>query len=92
MTLILIKLMLMAKDLTQVYLKEVVFKHEIPEEIISNRDKLFISKFWKALLNFLKIKQKLSTAFHLQTNKENKRINQVVKAYLQYYINYQQNN
>ena len=33
------------KELAFIFLKEVVSKHRILEEIISNRDKLFISKF-----------------------------------------------
>ena len=34
-----------AKDLAGVILKEIIAIYSIPEEIISNRDKLFISNF-----------------------------------------------
>lgn len=83
---------LTAEHLAQVYLKEVLSKHGVPEEIVSDRDKLFTSKFWKALTAFLGTNRKLSTAFHPQTNGGNERMNQVVEAYLRCYINYQQDN
>ena len=36
----------------------------LPREIISDRDKLFISKFWKHLMLLTRIKSKMSTAYH----------------------------
>ena len=69
----------------------IVANHELSDEIISNRDKLFTSKFWKFLINQLEIHHKLSTAYHLQTNEQMKRMNQTLKQYLRCYINYRQN-
>ena len=43
----------------------VITQHKIPAEIILDRDKLFISKFWKSLAVRLGAEQKLSTAYHL---------------------------
>lgn len=76
------------KDLAEVFLRVVVSKHGLPEEIISDKNKLFTSKFWTSLIARLGTKRKLFIAFYSQTNKGNKRMNQVVKAYLRYYINY----
>ncbi|GKE40572.1 putative mitochondrial protein, partial [Tanacetum coccineum] len=42
--------------------------HGLPESIVSNRDKVFLSNFWKALFAELKVKPKLSTAYHPQTD------------------------
>ena len=50
----------------------------------------FISKFWRSLFAILNIDIKLSSAFHLQTNCQTKRVNQVLKQYLRCSINYQQ--
>ncbi len=69
----------------------IVANHELSDEIISNRDKLFTSKFWKFLMNQLEIHHKLSTAYHLQTDEQMKRMNQTLKQYLRCYINYRQN-
>ncbi len=57
-----------AEDLTYTFLKMIVANHELSDEIISNRNKLFTSKFWKFLMNQLEIHHKLSTAYHLQIN------------------------
>jgi len=39
-----------------------------------------------------KIKTKMSTIKHLQMNDQIKKLNQIMKQYLKYYMNYQQNN
>ena len=80
-----------AEDLVYTFFRTIVTNHELSDEIISNRDKLFTSKFWKSLVNQLKIHHKLSTAYHSQTNKQTERINQTLKQYLRCYINYRQN-
>jgi hypothetical protein len=81
-----------AEDLSQVFLRTVVANHGTPDEIISDRDKLFTSKFWTTLMALLGTKRKLSTAFHPQTDGQTERINQTMEAYLRCYINYKQNN
>ncbi len=58
-----------AENLTYTFLRTIVANHELSDEIISNRDKLFTSKFWKSLMNQLEIHHKLSTAYHSQMNK-----------------------
>jgi hypothetical protein len=60
---------LIVENLVYAFNRNVIANHEILEEIISNRDKLFISKFWKSLINQLRIYQKLLIVYHPQTNK-----------------------
>ena len=57
------------EDLVQVLLKTVFMYYGVPDEIISDRDKLFISKFWITLSALLGSKRKLSTVFHSQTDR-----------------------
>jgi hypothetical protein len=40
----------------------------------------------------LGIKRKLSISFYIQTDKQIKRINQIIEIYICYYMNYKQNN
>ena len=58
-----------AEDLAQVLLKTVFIHYRVPDEIISDRDKLFISKFWTILSVLLGSKRKLSTVFYSQTDR-----------------------
>jgi hypothetical protein len=81
-----------AEQLAHAFLREVVAPHGLPKEIISDRDRLYTSKFWTAITAALGVKRKLSTAFHPQTNGGNERMNQIVEAYLRCYVNYQQDN
>jgi antitoxin component of RelBE/YafQ-DinJ toxin-antitoxin module len=46
---------LTAEELIYTFNRNIIANHEIPEEIINNRDKLFISNFWKSLIDQLEI-------------------------------------
>lgn len=81
-----------AEQLAYTFYRVIVANHGVPDEIISDRDKLFTSKFWTTLTALLGIKQKLSTAFHPQTDGQTERLNQVMETYLRCYVNYQQDN
>ncbi|PNH26348.1 hypothetical protein BJF96_g10337 [Verticillium dahliae] len=79
-----------AEDLAYVFLRNIVGQHGLPKELVSDRDKLFTSNFWKSLIAQLGAKHKLSTAFHPQTDGQTERTNQTLEQYLRCYINYQQ--
>jgi len=81
-----------AEQLAYVFLRIIVSIHGVPDEIISDRDKLFTSKFWTTLLALMGIKRKLSTSFHPQTDGQTERTNQTMEAYLRCYVNYRQDN
>ncbi len=53
-----------AEALAYTFIRVILADHGMPEEIISDRDKLFTSKFWKSLMALLGTNHKLSTAFH----------------------------
>ena len=54
-----------AEDLIYIFVKYVVANHGILEEIIFDRDKLFMSKFWKSLIAQLGTKLKMLTVFYI---------------------------
>jgi transposase InsO family protein len=62
----------------------------VPSSIGSNRGPQFTSKFWSALSYHLKIKRRLSTAYHLLTDEQTEWQNQTLEQYLRPYINYHQ--
>ena len=53
-----------AEEFVSIFYRIVTSRHGMPAEIILDRDKLFISKFWKYLATRLGVEQKLSTAYH----------------------------
>jgi transposase InsO family protein len=58
----------------------------IPQEIVSDRDKLFVSKFWQATQKLLGTEIRMSTAYHPQTDGASKRTNKTVNQLLQYHV------
>lgn len=50
----------------------------LPLEIVSDRDKLFVSKFWKALHKLTGVKLAMSSSFHPQTDGASERSNKTV--------------
>jgi spore cortex formation protein SpoVR/YcgB (stage V sporulation) len=80
------------KELAYTFLRRIVANHRFSREIISDRDKLFTSKFWQALTAKIGTRTKLSTAFHPQTDGQTERMNQNMEQYLRCYVNYEQDN
>ena len=72
--------------------KALMSEHRIPEEFITDRDKLFTSKYWDTFLAKLGVKKKLSTSFHPETDGQTERTNQTLEQYLRMYANKLQDN
>jgi hypothetical protein len=53
-----------AEELAYIFMKTIVANHGVPDEFISDRDKLFKSKFWTTLIALIGVNQKMLTAFH----------------------------
>ena len=80
-----------APALAKVIINVVIRCYGLPNSIMTNRGFLFTSKFWSSLYYFLSIKCRLSTAFHPQADGQTKRQNSIIKAYLQVFVNFEQN-
>ena len=86
-----VKVTIDTSGLAKVIIDVVVRHHDLSDSIISDRGAIFTSKFWSSLCYFLGIKKKLSTAFHSQTNGKTERQNSTMEAYLQAFVNFEQN-
>ena len=86
-----VKVTIDAPGLAEVILGVVVWHHGLSDSIVSHRGSLVTSKFWSSLCYFLGIKRRLSTAFHPQTDNQTKRQNSTIEAYLQAFVNFEQN-
>jgi len=81
-----------ASVLMYIILWELVSNHKLSKKFITDRDKLFTSKFWEMLTAELRINHKMLMAYHSQTDEQSKQMNQTVETYLRHYINRNQNN
>ncbi|GKB55291.1 putative reverse transcriptase domain-containing protein, partial [Tanacetum coccineum] len=74
------------EKLTQLYLKEIVCKHGVPTSIISDRDRLFTSRFWKSLQEALGTQLDMSTAYHPEIDGQSKRTIQMLEDMLRAFV------
>jgi len=77
-----------AKDVANVFLREVCKLHGLPMEIMSDMDAKFSGEFWESLCKLLGIKRKMSTTYHPQTDSQTERTNQVLEGYLRNFVKY----
>jgi len=73
---------LTALEAAELHLDHTVKRFGLPEIIISDRDPLFVSKTYRSLMKLCDIKQRVSTAYHPQTDGETERVNRELETYL----------
>jgi len=71
-----------ATDIAEVIFDSIYKLHGIPERIISDRDSLFTSHFWKKLHALLNVELRMSSAFHPQTDGATERANRTMTQML----------
>jgi hypothetical protein len=81
-----------AEDFAELFYQHVFRLHGLPSQIVSDRDPLFMSKFWRALMERLEVTHAMSSAFHPQTDGNTERVNQVLEDMLRHFIDPAQSN
>ena len=81
-----------AMKLIEIIDKRVNLQFDSSKEIVSNRDFIFTNSYWAKICFYLKIKRRLSIAFHSQTDEQTIRQNQAFEHYLRVFCTENQTN
>jgi hypothetical protein len=70
------------ESVVQAFFTDIVRLHGIPQSIVSDRDPMFTSAFWRELMRLMGTKMHMSSAFHPKTDDQTKAANRVIVMYL----------
>jgi hypothetical protein len=76
-----------AKQVADVFIKNIFKHHGMPQQIISDRDAKFTSVFWKTFFKRIGTKISLTTAYHPQADGQTERTNRTLEDYLRHFVN-----
>lgn len=75
-----------AEDLAAVFFDSWYCENGLPDEIVCDQDKLFVSKFWCSLSALAGVKLKMLTVFHLETDGSSEKTNKTLNQSLRYHV------
>ena len=77
---------LTADQVAGMYMRHVFRLHGYPTGIVSDRDKRFVSDFWRSLQRQLGSKLHMSTAYHPQTDGQTERMNRTLEEMVRAFV------
>jgi len=71
-----------AETVAQVFFTDIVRLHGMPQSMVSDRDPVFTSTFWKELMCLMRTKLHMTIAFHPQSDGQTEAANRIIAMYL----------
>jgi len=79
-----------AEEIAGLFFDQWYCENGCPVEIISDWDKIFMSKFWRSIMHLSRIKHKMSTAYHPQTDGSSECSNKTIIQCICFHVDRQQ--
>ena len=76
-----------AAKVAQLFLNNVYRLHGLPTIIISDRDRVFTSTFWKELFRLADVSLQMSSSYHPKSDGQTERLNQTMETFLRCFAN-----
>jgi hypothetical protein len=71
-----------AESVAQAFFADIVRLHGVPQSLVSDRDPVFTSTFWRELMRLMGTKLHMTSVFHPQSDGQSEAVNRVIIMYL----------
>lgn len=75
-----------AASIAKVFLQQVYRLHGMHAAIVSDRDRIFTSKFWTELFRLADVKLQMSSSYNPQSDGQTERLNQTMEMFLRCFV------
>ncbi|MCO5609704.1 hypothetical protein L7F22_063936 [Adiantum nelumboides] len=79
-------------ELAKLFVEYLYKLYGLPADIVSDRDRMFNSRFWREVFKKLDTTQSMSTANHPESDGQTERVNQILEDMLRSYVSKKQSN